>query len=555
MSCICLSTVKKTTVQRFFFSLTFIVLLSWTTSSPLAQSQTVGLFLNSSDASPGYTLFSPLRSTNTYLINNAGQIVHHWTSDYVPGNTLYLRENGNLVRTADPGGNEVFVAGGDSGLVQEFSWTGDLIWEFWYSDSEQRAHHDIALMPNGNILMIAWEYKSEIQALAAGRDPLLLDDNELWPEKIIEVKPVLPSGGEIVWEWHVWDHLIQDFDETKDNFGAVGEHPERVDINFVRLDGRADWMHSNSIDYHPGLDQVLLNVPAFGEFWIIDHSTTTEQAATSAGGKSGRGGDLLYRWGNPRTYRAGTDEDQRLYWQHGTHWILPGRPGAGNILVFNNGNGRPEGSWSSVEEIVIPADPAGNYPLGLGSRFGPSEPLWVYTASPATSMYSSGLSGANRQLNGNTLICVGSSGTFLEIDADGELVWQYLNPMSSTGPVVQGEPKGATATFRAERYDPDYPALVGRDLVPQGVLEIDPDAMFLLSLNQVSVTVKGLEWISIPNETYVVQFSESLIPPNWIGVRTQAAFSTVSRYSAPTAVDSTDRAGFYRVLHLLSPSD
>ena len=72
-----------------------------------------------------------------------------------------------------------------------------------------------------------------------------------------------------------------------------------------------------------------MSVCAFSEFWIIDHGTTTAQAAGHTGGRRGRGGDLLYRWGNPRAYRAGTKADRKLFAQHNAHWIPKGLPGAG----------------------------------------------------------------------------------------------------------------------------------------------------------------------------------------------------------------------------------
>jgi hypothetical protein len=185
-----------------------------------------------------------------------------------------------------------------------------------------------------------------------------------------------------VWEWHVWDHLIQDFDTNQANFGVVADHPEWVDINFGR-DGRADWLHANSIDYNEKFDQILFCAPWVDEIWIIDHSTTTAEAAGHTGGNSGKGGDLLYRWGNPQAYDRGTVADQRFFRQHGAHWIPEGTARWRNILVFNNGSGRPEGNYSTVEEIVPPVDLNGFYtnpPAGVA--FGPVTSLWTYTATP-----------------------------------------------------------------------------------------------------------------------------------------------------------------------------
>ena len=76
-------------------------------------------------------------------------------------------------------------------------------------------HHDIEVMPNGNILLIAWELISAAEAFANGRDTNKLEDGKLWPCKIVEVEPIGADSGNIVWEWRAWDHLIQDFDPTK----------------------------------------------------------------------------------------------------------------------------------------------------------------------------------------------------------------------------------------------------------------------------------------------------------------------------------------------------
>src|SRR5262249_15514728 len=141
-----------------------------------------------------------------------------------------------------------------------------------------------------------------------------------------------------------------------------------------------DWTHINAVAYNAELDQILLTVRAFSEFWIIDHSTTSAEARGHQGGRSGMGGDLLYRWGNPQAYRAGTERDQQLFSPHGAHWIPQGCPGAGHALVFNNGLHRPGGDYSSVDEIVLPDDATGRYLRVPGSAYGPNKPVWSFTA-------------------------------------------------------------------------------------------------------------------------------------------------------------------------------
>ncbi len=444
--------------------------------------QTMGLFQNDSSSFNGYTLFAPLTYEETYLIDNNGLLVNSWQSEHVVGNSVYLLENGDLLRACDPMNNTTFLAGGDAGCVERYDWDGNLVWRFDYSSTQYRHHHDIEPLPNGNVLILAWEFRSDSAALAAGRDPNLLG-TALWPEHIVEVEPADSVGGNIVWEWHLWDHLIQDYDSTKENYGVVAEHPELLDINFAR-DGLADWIHANAIDYNAELDQIMISSPFLSEIWVIDHSTTTEEAAGHSGGNSGMGGDILYRWGNPQGYDAGTDVDRKLFEQHHPHWIEPGLPGEGNVLIFNNGVNRPGGNYSTIDELETTVDSLGNYPQpGAGMAHGPNDFVWNYTAPVPTDFYAAFISGAQRLPNGNTLICDGAYGTIFEVTPDGETVWEYVSPVISTGPMTQGETIPATTRgtannlFRATRYGPDYPGLAGRDLTPGDPIELIPVAI------------------------------------------------------------------------------
>ena len=382
-------------------------------------------------------------------MDNDGNTVHSWASGYRPGQSVYLLEDSTLLRTANTE-DTTFNAGGAGGRVERFAWNGARQWEFEYRSDQYRLHHDIEVLPNGNVLMIAWEMKTEAEAIAAGRNPGLLEAGELWPDHVIEVEPTGDSGGNIVWEWHVWDHLIQDYDGSRVNYGNVGEHPELIDLNYAENSG-ADWNHFNAIAYNADLDQIVLSVHGFSEIWVIDHSTTTSQAAGHSGGTSGKGGDLLYRWGNPQTYDSGTAADQQLFVQHDAKWIETGLPGENHILVFNNGQGRQEGNYSSVDEIAPPMNPDGSYTFNSGSAYGPATPAWRYTSTPLTDFYAKNISGAQRLPNGNTLICQGPEGLFFEVSANGEKLWEY---------------DYAGAVFRVERYSPYYAGFVGTDLEP-----------------------------------------------------------------------------------------
>jgi len=221
-----------------------------------------------------------------------------------------------------------------------------------------------------------------------------------------------------------------------------------------------DFNHFNSIDYNEDLDQILISIRHFNEIWVIDHSTTTEQASGHNGGRYGKGGDLLYRWGNPQTYKAGHVDDQKLFCQHDARWIESGYPGEENILIFSNGNTRPGDKYSSVDEIVPPIDQDGNYTLIEGEAYGPEETIWAYNCN----WYAQLLGGTQRLSNGNTLICDGSRGRFYEVTYEKELVWRYDNlfpyPLSSKLKIFPFYLFGyVTDIYKIDRYPPDYPGL------------------------------------------------------------------------------------------------
>ncbi len=448
---------------------------------PARTTQTMGLFLNTGSAFDGYTLMAPMHYTRTYLINNAGLVVHTWDSTSEPGRTAYLLENGHMIRAGSVMNGGPSTGGGEGGRIDEYDWDGNLVWQFEYVSSNYIAHHDFKMLPNGNAIILASEKKTNAEVVAAGFNPALLDSSiasqgYMLPDYVVEVQPTRPSGGTIVWEWHVWDHMIQDFDASKNNYGVVANHPELANVNGTGNMIPQFWNHMNCLDYNADLDQIILSVRGNSELWVIDHQTTTAQAASHAGGRYSKGGDLLYRWGNPQQYRAGTAANEVFLQQHCTEWIDTGCPGAGDILIFNNGISR---NYSTIDEIVPPLDSSGNYALTAGAAFGPSSLTWTYRAPTPTDFYSAEISGAQRLPNGNTLICEGLKGNLFEVTQAGETVWRYLCPVIQSGPMTQGDtipadPKGGymNAVFRVYKYPATYPGLLGRDLTPGGTIEI-----------------------------------------------------------------------------------
>lgn len=451
-------------LQFRVFSLFFLV------STLTFGQQTIGLFSNTADAFDGYTLFAPMSATKTYLIDNCGEKVHSWDSNYEPALSTYLLENGNLLRTGSLD-NPDFNVGGSGGIVEMFDWNGNLIWEHTISSDSECHHHDVEFLPNGNVLIIAWDLRTTAEAEQAGRSQM---GSSVWSEKIIEIKPDYGQGegGTIVWEWYAWDHLVQDYDSAKDNYGVVADAPELIDINYTLTNlNNEDWLHFNGIDYNEELDQIVVSSRSNSEFWIIDHSTTTAEAAAHTGGNSGNGGDLLYRWGNPEAYDQGTSSDRRLYLQHDARWVPAGYPNEGEIMVYNNRAGDAVGSnYSEVSRITTPVTGNGDY-IYSGGAHDPSSFSWTYQASTPTDFYSAAISGAHPLPNGNTLICEGAKGRFFEVDNSGSTVWEYLNPVGSGVVLTQGDVASGTNTFRCTRYAPDYAGLSSQDLTPQGYIE------------------------------------------------------------------------------------
>lgn len=474
--------------------------------------QTVGLFTYEQSSQDGFLLFAPITSVNTYLIDKCGYQVHQWTSSHTVGQSVYLLEDGTLLRPGKAG-NPVFTAGGNGGVIEKFDWDSNLLWSFDISDSLQCQHHDICPLPNGNVLAVAWELKTVDEASAAGRNPALLGTS-LWSEKVVELQQVGEDGANIVWEWHVWDHLVQDFDADAPNFGIVADNPQLINLNFVTGNAtQSDWLHCNAIDYNEELDQIMISCHNMSEIWIIDHSTTSTEAATHSGGNHNMGGDLLYRWGNPQAYDRGTAMDKKLFGQHNPTWITNGLPGDGDILVFNNGVQRPEGVFSTVETFTPPMDLDGNYDLEADQAYLPFGSNWIYSAPTPEDFFSQAISGAQRLGNGNTLVCEGLSGNFFELDSNDNIVWRYVNPVGQNGAVAQGINPAMNMVFRCTLLEEDYPGLDGQNLSPGLPIELNPldyDCSGVGGIDEVQTEERAVLFATIINQHLVIKTDREL---------------------------------------------
>jgi len=442
----------------------FVMLMTLTVASVTAE-RTVGLFINEADAYDGYTMFSPKSYPATYLLNNEGEMVHAWEYDN-GGAPTALTEDGLYYQafsydTTHP------IFGKSLGGVESLDWDGNVLWHYEYWGEDYSRHHATTILPNGNILMIAYKARDSAECVEAGRDPASIKNGYVFADYLVEIEPVGTDDANIVWEWHFWDHVIQDFDETKDNYGVIGDHPELIDINPPQA--KTDWPHLNGVFYWEEYDQILITAGHTSEIYAIDHSTTTEEARGHTGGTYGKGGDFLYRWGDPQMYDQGDSTDKILSLVHSPEVVPDGYPGEGHFTMFSNGR---DWEFSAVEEIEPPIDEMGVYTMA-GNRYGPEEPFWTYTAPEPSDFYARNGGSVHRLPNGNTLVGYNPAGEIFEVTTTGEMVWRYVNPVDEDGPLPENVEPETNELGGVYRYPLDYPAFDGKDMTPKGPIELE----------------------------------------------------------------------------------
>ena len=376
---------------------------------PVVYSDSID-FYDENNMSDDFVFVVENSSTNSYLINKQGFKVWEWNFDTNSGNDLEILPNGDLVgifKSTDP-----FIDfGGWGGIVKILNKNNATLWEYEFSDENTISHHDVEMLPNGNILVMIWERIANEVAVGNGVDV----QTDIFTEKIVEINP---SNNEIIWEWRSWDHIIQDKYESLPNYGNLNANPGKININYTvdnppggNFFEGGDIMHANGLDYDPINDIIFLSVNYFDEIWVIDHSTTIQESQSDTGGNYNKGGDLIYRFGNPNTYDS---LGEKLFDKnHFPNLLEDGVEGEGNVLVYVNGNSSGQ---SIVYELELPNQ------LNLNSNSN-NEPTirWSYTNDE---LFATKLSGAVRLSNGNTLITESDYGLW-EITPDGEIAWKY----------------------------------------------------------------------------------------------------------------------------------
>ena len=354
----------------------------------------------------GYTLITNVSGHDARLIDMEGRVCHAWHSDEGIGYS-YLLPNGNLLLRTGPAAEEVsFLSRPERELLP--------------IGGRTVAGAILELDWDSNVV---WEY----------RYPLLHHDFER-----------LPNGNTLVLTWELLpEEMVGQVkgghESDADQRGMLGDTVREVTpagevvyewnswefLDFEKdricfLEGRAEWTHQNTLNVTPEGD-LLVSFRQTDTVGIVDRAT----------------GNFRWKWG-----------PGDISHQHNPTMLDNGR-----VLIFDNGPHKSGLTHSRVIEV----DPATN------------EIAWEYRGDPPISFYSYHISGAERQPNGNTLICEGAPGRIFEVTPGKEIVWEYINPfMARSGYGVGGSISGyANSVFRAHRYSYDHPALKGKDLDPE----------------------------------------------------------------------------------------
>lgn len=353
--------------------------------------------------SSGYVFMMENGQDAAYLVNHDGDKLKEWSFESRLGNDLEITPSGSLLGSFKV--NEPFFSfGGFGGHIKKLSANGSVIWEYVVNTENEIAHHDATEMPNGNILIMIWERISEEQFSDIGLNP----GHDIFTEKLIEVNP---ETDEVVWQWRSWEHIVQAIDPGKPSYGMPSEHPNKINIGYNNMD-HGDWMHANGIFYDSSKDLIYMSVNFYSEVWVIDHSTNIQESPTDQGGQYNRGGDLIYRFGNPVAF-GGDSSSRFLFNNHHPSLVQDTYPGAGNFLIFNNGSNNEQ---SIAYELSLPS-----FSQNMMQTYEAPKSVWSYSHPD---LYFPRISGMVRLPNGNTLICEGDYG-YWEVTAQGKIAWKY----------------------------------------------------------------------------------------------------------------------------------
>ena len=366
----------------------------------------------------GLSVYSLSGGTTACLMDTNGTVVKTWTLNSPTRYSQYLLPGGTLIRTAGTGFSITPTHGGMYTRVQKIDFNGNLLWDWSLNTPTYCLHHDIAPMPNGNVLVTVAVKISPTDYTLAGGTTNTASTGYL-SEEVWEVEPIGTNSVNVVWKWKMWDHLVQNLYPAQANYQpSIVTHPELININY---NVQADLMHMNGIDYNPVLDQIALSSRYKDEIYIIDHSTTIAEAASHSGGKAGKGGDILYRWGNPAAYQA--VGPKILDAPHDSHWVPEGGKDAGMFVGLNISGVTTPSARTCVDKVYTPRVNY-TYTINIGSAFTPTQVSKRYMSPVQIAGYSNSV----QFRNGNMQMCF-TTGNIWEVDTNGTTIFtKYIGP-------------------------------------------------------------------------------------------------------------------------------
>ena len=389
----------------------------------------------------GYTVLSPLGTQAVLVIDMNGNVVKRWDG--------FVNAAGGPARVLPGGG--VIAANGSRPPHQESleliqrDFEGNVVWRFERNEQIEtrsgdtiwsaRQHHDWQRedFPAGY-------YSPEATPAIEGSNTLILThtnlsqpnvaDVLLEDDRLIEVS----WDGDIIWEWVASDHI----DEL--GFAADARDVIRDAQAFSRARGSFDWLHINSATYlgpNHWFDE--------GDLRFAPNNVIISSRQASLLAIVGRDGEIVWRLGSDFRESSELRAIRQIIGQHHAHFIPKGLPGAGNLLVFDNGGASGYGFANPIA------------PNGTGAFVRPTsrvleinpvtlELVWSY-AGPR--FFSTNISGAQRLPNGNTLITAGAGGRLFEVTSDDTIVWEYMYPLFGGG-------GGSNAVYRGYRLPYDW---------------------------------------------------------------------------------------------------
>lgn len=416
------------------------------TTPPVASP---GILQPNSIIDSNYVLVAPQNSDTVFLLTKSGSVYNYWTDSNPAhrGLNAYLLPNGQLLHTQNLRGGG---SGDPGGRIVMTSWNNDPIWSCTINSDTLHQSHDVYPLPNGNVLADVWEWIPMSKAIEKGRT-VCTGDSGFWCGMIMELEPRGDTAVS-VWEWHLWDHLVTDSEQ-------VAANPWKLNINYMGTpnQGPQDWIHMNALAYNPALNQIVISSRNLNEIYVIELTDSSSIAARDYGGKCGRGGDFIYRWGNPAAYNmGGAANPQQFFGQHSPYWPDTTSTTNSQLLINNDGffntysncqiNQRPPIA-TTFNFLSAPYNPAtGNYGMTANTVCSPALPSWTATA-PGTIYWNEFEGNAQLLPDSTLLVCAAQKGIlYIMNPTTSQVTWQFN---------MYGNQGGA---FRCYQYTAEYVA-------------------------------------------------------------------------------------------------